>query len=84
MCFFVWLTSDRARYGKSFAVVGFLFAGSECVIEKARGRTDIWNGLAGGCAAGAMLAYKGGPMAMGMGCAGFAAFSLVIDMLMGH
>ncbi len=42
-------------YGRSFAVVGLLFAGSECVIEKARGKSDIWNGIAGGCAAGTPL-----------------------------
>lgn len=39
-------------YGRSFAVVGLLFAGSECVIEKARGKSDVWNGIVGGCAAG--------------------------------
>lgn len=71
-------------YGRSFAVVGLLFAGSECVIEKARGKSDIWNGLAGGCAAGAMLAYKGGFTGMVVGCSGFAAFSLVIDLVMDH
>lgn len=71
-------------YGKSFGVVGTIFAGSECVIEKARGRSDIYNGLGGGCFSGAALAYKGGPHSMVMGCAGFAAFSLVIDSVMGH
>ena len=72
------------RYGKSFGVVGTLFAGSECVVEKARARSDIYNGLGGGCISGAALAYKGGPQSMLMGCAGFAAFSLVIDSIMGH
>ena len=71
-------------YGKSFGTVGFLFAGSECLIEKARGRTDIWNGLGGGCLSGAALSYKGGAVAMAVGCGGFAAFSLVIDSIMGH
>lgn len=71
-------------YGRSFAVVGLLFAGAECVVEKARGKSDIWNGLGGGCVAGAMLSYKGGPAAMMVGCTGFAAFSLVIDLVMDH
>jgi import inner membrane translocase subunit TIM22 len=65
-------------YGKSFGVVGFLFAGSECLLEKGRGRTDIWNNVGGGCMAGAVMAHKGGPSAMIIGCSGFAAFSLVI------
>ena len=66
-------------YGKSFGMVGAIFAGSECVVEKARGKTDVWNGVLGGCATGAGLAYKGGASAMVLGCAGFSAFSLVID-----
>lgn len=71
-------------YGRSFAVVGLLFAGSECVVEKARGRTDVYNGLVGGCAAGAMMSYKGGALGMLVGCTGFAAFSLVIELITGH
>ena len=55
-----------------------MFAGSECIIEKMRGRTDIWNNVGGGCLAGAVMANKGGPYAMLLGCSGFAAFSLVI------
>ena len=31
----------------------------------------------GGCAAGAALSAKGGPQAMALGCAGFAAFSSI-------
>jgi import inner membrane translocase subunit TIM22 len=71
-------------YARSFGVVGFLFAGSECVIEKTRGKTDLWNNVGGGCMAGAVMAHKGGPSAMLIGCAGFSAFSLVIDSVMGH
>jgi import inner membrane translocase subunit TIM22 len=97
-------------YSRSFGSVGLLFAGCECVIEKARGKSDLLNGLSGGCVTGAMLSYKGeskykpalslllfawlcfslvfsfpgGPTAMVVGCGGFAAFSLVIDSLLGH
>eukprot|EP00164_Ancoracysta_twista_P007929 GFYU01011360.1.p2 GENE.GFYU01011360.1~~GFYU01011360.1.p2 ORF type:complete len:155 (+),score=37.04 GFYU01011360.1:94-558(+) len=67
------------QYGRGFAVVGFLFAGSECVIEKYRGRADLKNGVYAGCFAGAFLAGKAGPVAMGAGCAGFSAFSYAID-----
>ena len=70
------------------AKVRYLIAGGLAV--NAHGYTrathDILNPMLGGCAAGAILASKGGKgkdrlYAMGLGCAGFAAFSLVIDRL---
>jgi import inner membrane translocase subunit TIM22 len=54
----------------------------ECEIEGARGKHDLTNSVAAGCATGAVLAYKSGPVGMCLGCAGFAAFSVVIDKLM--
>ena len=71
---------------RNFATVGAIFSGCECVFEKSRATHDILNPMLGGCAAGAILASKGGKgkdrlYAMGLGCAGFAAFSLVIDRL---
>lgn len=59
-----------------FVFENFLF----CQIEKnkkRRGKSDIWNAIMGGCAAGAALSAKGGPQAMALGCAGFAAFSSI-------
>lgn len=41
---------------------------------------DLYNGVTAGCITGAGLAIKGGPQAAFIGCAGFAAFSLAIDM----
>ncbi|KAJ3082070.1 Mitochondrial import inner membrane translocase subunit tim22 [Rhizoclosmatium hyalinum] len=64
---------------KNFAVVGAVFSGTECVIETYRAKNDIYNGISAGCITGAALAAKGGPVAMGTGCAGFAAFSAAID-----
>lgn len=69
-------------YMKSFAVITALFSGFDCVFEKARGKHDVVNGGLSGCATGAVLAVKQGPQAAGIGCAGFAAFSIAIDALM--
>ena len=71
-------------YAKSFAWMGFLFSGSECVIEKYRAKSDIVNSVSAGCFTGATLAYGSGPKAMCIGCAGFAAFSALIDKFMGR
>jgi import inner membrane translocase subunit TIM22 len=71
-------------YAKGFGAMGALFAGSECVIEKARARHDMMNSVYAGCFTGGALARGGGPQAMGVGCATFAAFSAVIDKFMEH
>ena len=68
--------------GRNFAVVGSVFSGTECAIEGLRAKNDLWNGVAGGCITGGVLARKGGPQAVAVGCAGFAAFSLAIDAYM--
>ena len=64
--------------------MGALFAGTECVIEKARGKHDGYNTVYAGCATGAILAHSGGPKAMCVGCATFATFSALIDRFMSH
>jgi len=69
-------------WAKNFAVVGGIFATIECEIEGRRGKHDLTNSVAAGCATGAGLAYKSGPAGMCLGCAGFAAFSVVIDSFM--
>jgi hypothetical protein len=78
------MKAKSVSYAKSFAWMGFLFAGSECVVEKYRGKTDMVNSVTAGCFTGATLAYGNGPRAMCAGCAGFAAFSAVIDKVMGR
>ncbi|CAG8650852.1 8864_t:CDS:2 [Acaulospora morrowiae] len=67
---------------KSFAVMGAIFSGTECIIEGYRAKNDIYNGTAAGCITGALLAAKAGPQAALIGCAGFAAFSTAIDLYM--
>ncbi|KAK8058677.1 mitochondrial import inner membrane translocase subunit tim-22 [Apiospora phragmitis] len=67
---------------KNFGKVGAMFSGIECGIEGFRAKNDLANGVAAGCLTGGILARSGGPMAMGGGCAAFAAFSLAIDAYM--
>lgn len=71
-------------YAKGFGAMGFMFAGSECVIEKVRAKHDIYNSVGAGCAAGAALAHSTGPRGMAAGCLTFAAFSAFIDKIMEH
>nr|GEZ02344.1 mitochondrial import inner membrane translocase subunit TIM22-4-like [Tanacetum cinerariifolium] len=46
---------------------------------KARAKHDMTNTVAAGCVTGGTLSAKGGPKAACIGCAGFAAFSVVIE-----
>ncbi|CAD1784496.1 similar to Saccharomyces cerevisiae YDL217C TIM22 Essential core component of the mitochondrial TIM22 complex involved in insertion of polytopic proteins into the inner membrane [Maudiozyma barnettii] len=67
---------------KNFGYIGLIYAGVECVVESTRAKSDIYNGVSAGCITGAGLAYKSGPQAAAIGCAGFALFSAAIDMYM--
>ena len=73
--------SSSRSWGKNLAVIGAVFSCTECFIEKARGRSDKWNPVAGGCITGAVLAHGSGPAGMAFGCSTFAAFSYVIEAL---
>ncbi|CAH9094117.1 unnamed protein product [Cuscuta europaea] len=64
---------------KTFAVMGFIFSAAECAIEKARAKHDTTNTAVAGCVTGGTLSARGGPKAACVGCAGFAAFSVVIE-----
>lgn len=72
-----------AGWAKSFGVLTALFGGVDCIIEKYRGKHDVWNPVLSGCAVGGALSAKGGPAAACIGCMGFAGFSLVMDKIMG-
>jgi len=77
--------AQSRSWGKNLAVIGAVFSVSECFVEKARGKSDRWNAVYGGCVTGGVLAANAGPQAMAVGCAGFAAFSYAIDALgFGH
>jgi mitochondrial import inner membrane translocase subunit TIM22 len=78
-------TGEKSLYWcKNFAFITGVFGGSECLVEKYRGKHDVWNSVASGCITGAALQAKSGPQAAAVGCGGFAAFSFVIDSVMGH
>ncbi len=78
-------TGEKSLYwARNFAFITGVFGGSDCLVEKYRGTHDVWNSVLSGCVTGAAMQAKSGPQASAMGCAGFAAFSLVIDKVMGH
>lgn len=64
---------------KAFAVMGLIFSAAECVVEKARAKHDTTNTVVAGCVTGGTMSAKGGPKAACAGCAGFAAFSVLIE-----
>lgn len=67
---------------KNFALIGALYSGTECCVEGFRAKSDLQNSVVAGCITGGALAYKAGPQAAALGCAGFAAFSTAIDYYM--
>jgi len=66
-------------YAKTFGLCGLVYSACECVIEKEAAIHNHWTILASGCAAGGVLGVSGGVAGMGLGCAGFAFFSLAIE-----
>lgn len=78
-------TAERSLgMARNFASFSAIFMGSECVIEKMRGKTDMMNSVYAGCATGAAFGIKQGPQAACAGCLGMAAFSAIMDKIMGH
>jgi len=70
---------SSAQTAKNFAYFSLIFSGSECAIEKYRGRADHYNGITAGCLTGAGFGIRAGPQSALIGCAGVAAFSAVIE-----
>ena len=62
---------------KNLAMVGLMFAGTECLIESYRAKSDVKNAIYSGFVTGGLIGLRAGPMsAVYAGC-GFAAFSLI-------
>eukprot|EP00930_Biecheleria_cincta_P075299 TRINITY_DN62463_c0_g1_i1.p1 TRINITY_DN62463_c0_g1~~TRINITY_DN62463_c0_g1_i1.p1 ORF type:complete len:189 (+),score=38.89 TRINITY_DN62463_c0_g1_i1:155-721(+) len=72
------------RMARNFSKFGFVYAGVECFFERERAVRDVPNAMYAGCVTGGILGFQGGPSGMAMGCAGIAAFSAVIELVMGH
>ena len=78
-------TWEKSLYWcRNFAFITGVFGGTDCLVEKYRGKHDVWNSVASGCITGAALQAKQGPQAAALGCGGFAVFSLAIEQVMGH
>ncbi|XP_029644431.1 mitochondrial import inner membrane translocase subunit Tim22 [Octopus sinensis] len=71
-------------YGKNFALVGAMFAGTECTLETIRGKTELLNGTLSGGIVGGVLGLRAGLKAGVFGALGFAAFSTAIDYYLRH
>ena len=52
-------------YGTYFAAVGGIFAATDAIAQEIRGKRDIWNGVMGGFAAGAVVGVRGENMSSG-------------------
>lgn len=68
--------------GRNFAVFGGVYASIECLLDKARGASDLKNHVAAGAVTGAVLAARAGSKAMLVGAAGISTFTVGIDILM--
>ncbi|XP_053375337.1 mitochondrial import inner membrane translocase subunit Tim22-like [Mercenaria mercenaria] len=73
-----------ASYGKNFGTIGFMFAGTECLLESYRGKSPLSNGTISGAIVGGVLGLRAGLKAAAFGAAGFAAFSTVVDYYLRH
>jgi len=69
-------------HGKNFALVGAIFATTECAVESYRGKNDWKNGTLAGGITGGLIGVRAGVRAGVIGAAGFAIFSTIIDYYM--
>lgn len=71
-------------HAKNFAIIGAMFAATECTIESVRAKSDWKNGTMAGGVVGGFIGLRAGIKGGILGAAGFAAFSTVIEYYLGH
>ncbi|KAL3857692.1 hypothetical protein ACJMK2_012334 [Sinanodonta woodiana] len=73
-------------YGKNFAVLGAMFAGTECLIETYRGKSELKNGPVAGGIVGGLIGFRGnwiegGPGWCGRICTFLSSYRLLLQIL---
>jgi len=76
------MKSRMASYSKNFAMIGAMFACTECVIETHRAKDDWCNSPLAGAVTGGLIGLRTGIPGAILGGTGFAIFSLAIDYYM--
>ncbi|CAH8580369.1 unnamed protein product [Schistosoma rodhaini] len=76
--------SRSLSHAKSFAMIGTLFAGTECALESYRGKSDLLNSTLSGAIVGGGIGFRAGLQAGLLGAAGFSIFSTAIDYYFRH
>ena len=56
------------RYGTYFALIGGAFSLTDALSQEFRGKKDLWNGVAGGVAAGAVVGLQGKSVPVALSC----------------
>jgi len=76
------MKARMASYSKNFAVIGAMFACTECIIESHRAKDDWCNSPMAGAVTGGLIGLRTGLTGAMLGGTGFAIFSLAIDYYM--
>ncbi|RWS24435.1 mitochondrial import inner membrane translocase subunit Tim22-like protein [Leptotrombidium deliense] len=73
------MRGKMATHAKNFAILGAMFAATECTIESYRAKSDWKNGTLAGGVTGGLIGLRAGLKGGIFGAAGFAVFSTIID-----
>ncbi|CAH8544715.1 unnamed protein product [Dicrocoelium dendriticum] len=76
--------SRSLSHAKSFAMIGAMFAATECLLESHRGKSDLLNSTLSGAIVGGTIGFRAGLQPAIVGAAGFALFSTAVDYYFRH